>query len=80
MRRRHSVGITQASAASIVACLAVLCVPAVSMAPHDGYGGGTHSGRPVRAVQVGEDDPGAPLGQTRRGRRTQAGGTAGDEG
>lgn len=32
MRRRHSVGITQASAASIVACLAVLCVPAVSIA------------------------------------------------
>jgi peptidoglycan hydrolase-like protein with peptidoglycan-binding domain/DNA invertase Pin-like site-specific DNA recombinase len=32
MKRRHWIGVMQASAASVMACLAVLCVPAVSIA------------------------------------------------
>ncbi len=32
MNRRHCIGVTRASAASVMACLAVLCVPAVSIA------------------------------------------------
>jgi peptidoglycan hydrolase-like protein with peptidoglycan-binding domain len=32
MKRKHCVGVTQAAAASIMACLALLCVPAVSIA------------------------------------------------
>ena len=32
MKRRHCIGVMRASAASVMACLAVLCVPAVSIA------------------------------------------------
>ena len=32
MKSKHCVGVTQAAAASIMACLALLCVPAVSIA------------------------------------------------
>ena len=67
MNRRHCVSVTRASAASIMACLAVLCVPAVSIAADPS---GSTAGAADRASSVLA--PGAGYGQPQGEPRVRA--------
>ena len=64
MKRRHCIGVTQASAASVMACLAVLCVPAVTIAADPGSSTAGAADRPSSVLSRGAGY-GQPQGEPR---------------
>jgi peptidoglycan hydrolase-like protein with peptidoglycan-binding domain/DNA invertase Pin-like site-specific DNA recombinase len=59
MKRKHCVGVTQAAAASIMACLALLCMPAASIAaePSDSRAEAANSASALLASGAGYGQP-----------------------
>jgi peptidoglycan hydrolase-like protein with peptidoglycan-binding domain/DNA invertase Pin-like site-specific DNA recombinase len=64
MRRKHCVGVTRASAASIMACLALLCMPTLGIAAEPGNSPAEGEDRAGAVLSLG-DGYGQPRGDSR---------------
>ena len=64
MRRKHYVGVTRASAASIMACLALLCMPTLGIAAEPGDSPAEGKDRAGAVLSLG-DGYGQPRGNSR---------------